>query len=194
VSDTEKFHAATTALLLMDIQNGIVAGYVPEGSDLLERVGEARATARDAQQLQVLVHVGFRTGYPDVAANNKIFGRASEAGYMLEADASTDLHEGLGARSDDVVIRKRRVSAFKGTDLDLILRARGIRTVVLGGIATSGVVLSTVREAADLDYNVVVLRDCCADPDETVQEVLLDRIFPVQADVITVADYTTRSA
>lgn len=178
----------------MDIQNGIVAGYVPEGSDLLERVGEARTTARGAKHLQVLVHVGFRAGYPDVASNNKIFGPAAGAGYMLEADASTDLHEALGAGGDDVVIRKRRVSAFKGTDLDLILRARGIRTVVLGGIATSGVVLSTVREAADLDYDVVVLRDCCADPDETVQEVLLDRIFPVQADVIRVADYAARSA
>ncbi|MGA2932584.1 MAG: isochorismatase family protein, partial [Acidimicrobiales bacterium] len=90
----------------------------------------------------------------------------------------------------DIVVTKRRVSAFAGSDLDVVLRARGARTLVLAGIATSGVVLSTLRQAADLDYGLVVLRDGCADADEEVHRVLLDKVFARQADVLTVDEWT----
>jgi len=64
-----------------------------------------------------------------------------------------------------------------------------VRTLVLAGIATSGVVLSTLRQAADLDYGLVVLRDACADADEEVHRVLLDKVFARQADVLTVDEW-----
>ena len=85
---------------------------------------------------------------------------------------------------------KRRVGAFSGIDLDLVLRARGIDTLVLTGVATSGVVLSTVRAAADMDYQLVVLRDLCIDGDPDVQRVLLDKLFPNQAQVMTAQEWT----
>ena len=69
------------------------------------------------------------------------------------------------------------------SDLEMLLRARGIRTLVLTRIATSGVVLSTLRQAADLDYRLVVLRDCCVDRNPEVHRVLLDQVFPRQAEV-----------
>lgn len=68
----------------------------------------------------------------------------------------------------------------------MIMRAQGVRTLVLAGIATSGVVLSTLRQAVDLDYGLTVLRDGCADADEEVHRVLLDKVFPRQADVLGV--------
>jgi nicotinamidase-related amidase len=87
------------------------------------------------------------------------------------------------------VVTKRRVSAFAGSDLDFVLRAGGIDSLVLTGIATSGVVLSTLRQAADLDFELTVLSDACADGDEEVHRVLIEKVFPRQAAVITVADW-----
>jgi nicotinamidase-related amidase len=87
-------------------------------------------------------------------------------------------------RADEVVIGKHRVNALYGTALDLILRANTIDTLMILGYATSGVVLSTVRYAADLDYRLVVIEDCCADQDPDVHDFLTQRIFPRQAEVV----------
>ena len=87
------------------------------------------------------------------------------------------------------MVTKRRVSAFAGSDLDVLLRGLDADTLVLSGIATSGVVLSTLRQAADLDYRLVVLADCCLDADPEVHRVLTGKVFPRQADVMTVEQW-----
>ena len=89
----------------------------------------------------------------------------------------------------EVVVMKRRTSAFAGSDLAEVLRGGRIDTLVLTGIATSGVVLSTLRQAADLDYRLTVLADACADRDEEVHRVLTEKIFPRQARVTTVDEW-----
>jgi len=86
------------------------------------------------------------------------------------------------------VVRKTRVGAFSTTDLDQQLNDRGITTLILAGVSTSGVVLSTVREAADRDYRIYVLADASADRDPNVHAVLTEKILPMQAHLITVAD------
>ncbi len=86
---------------------------------------------------------------------------------------------------------KRRVSAFTGSDLEVLLRGLGAGTLVLAGIATSGVVLSTLRQAADMDYRLIVLEDACLDADPEVHRVLTQKVFPRQADVTTVAAWAT---
>ena len=86
---------------------------------------------------------------------------------------------------------KRRISAFTGSDLEVLLRGYGASSLVLAGVATSGVVLSTVRQAADLDFELMVLSDACADRDPEVHTVLTEKVFPKQATVLTVADWTT---
>ena len=93
-------------------------------------------------------------------------------------------------RLNEITVIKRRVSAFTGSDLEVILRAQGIQHIVLTGVATSGVVLSTTREAADKDYRITILRDGCADGDEEVHHVLTTKVFPRQAEVITVDEWT----
>jgi len=85
----------------------------------------------------------------------------------------------------DVVVTKRRVSAFTGSDLEVVLRAKGINHLVLCGISTSGVVLSTTREAADRDYKLTILSDLCFDADPEVHAVLMGKVFPRQATVQT---------
>jgi len=85
---------------------------------------------------------------------------------------------------------QRRVSAFTGSDLEVVLRAAGIDHLVLTGIATSGVVLSTLRQAADLDYRLTVLADGCLDADPEVHRVLTDKVYPRQADVLRISEWT----
>jgi nicotinamidase-related amidase len=87
----------------------------------------------------------------------------------------------------------RRVSAFTGSDLEVVLRAGEIRHLVLCGIATSGVVLSTVREAADKDYRLTVA-DLCADMDAETHAVLTGKVFPRQARVTSAAEWVASLA
>ena len=97
------------------------------------------------------------------------------------------MHAALTPQPGEPVIVKRRVSAFSGSDLDVLLRGAGADALVLAGISTSGVVLSTLRQAADLDYRLTVLADACADPDPEVHRVLTEKVFPRQA-LVTTAD------
>jgi len=98
----------------------------------------------------------------------------------------------LPPKPHDIVVTKRRVGAFSGTDLEVVLRSQEIDHIVLVGIATSGVVLSTLRAAADMDYEITVLSDCCLDWEKEVQRVLMEKIFPMQSDVMTVQQWSQR--
>ncbi len=99
------------------------------------------------------------------------------------------MHAALTPLDGEPVIVKRRVSAFSGSDLDVLLRGAGADTLILAGISTSGVVLSTLRQAADLDYRLTVLADACADTDEEVHRVLTEKVFPRQALVTTTDEW-----
>jgi nicotinamidase-related amidase len=173
----------TTALLVMDMQNGIVERF---GDAVLEPAARAIAAAREAGLPVIYVRVAFRPGHPEVSPRNRSFA-ALRDGARLTDEASTAVHAAVAPQAGEVVVTKRRVSAFAGSDLDVVLRAGDVETLVLCGIATSGVVLSTLRAAADLDYGLVVLRDACADGDPEVHRVLLDKVFPRQAEVLEVA-------
>ena len=174
----------TTALLVMDMQNGIVERF---GDAVLEPAVRAIAAARGAGVPVMYLRVAFRPGHPEVSRRNPTFARLRDAGGMGQDDEATAIHAALAPQPGDVVVVKRRVSAFAGSDLDVVLRAGGVEALALCGIATGGVVLSTLRQAADLDYGLTVLRDACADADDEVHRVLLDKVFPRQADVVDVA-------
>jgi nicotinamidase-related amidase len=179
-----------TALLVMDMQAGIVA-MLPDAAAILNNVAKAIAKARDQKIPVIYVVVGFRQGAPEISPTNKTFSASKERFASVNMAEFMKVHEDLQPRADEVVVTKRRVSAFTGSDLEVILRAYGIQNLVLTGIATSGVVLSTLREAADKDYGLTVLSDCCADGDEEVHRVLTTKIFPRQADVLTVEEWHT---
>jgi nicotinamidase-related amidase len=173
-------------LLLMDFQHGIVEHLgAPSVIDAADRAAKG---ARAAGVPVMFVRVGFRPGYPEVAGSNASFSAAAQSGdAYLQDHPATQVHAALAPEPGEPVIVKRRVSAFTGSDLDVLLRAAGADTLVLAGIATSGVVLSTLRQAADLDYRLTVLADACADRDEEVHRVLIDKVFPRQA-LVTSAD------
>jgi nicotinamidase-related amidase len=179
----------STALLMMDVQQGIVDRFAGD-EDYLPRLAAAADAARGAGIRVIYVAVAFRPGYPEVSSRNKSFGAVAGSGRMTEDDPGTRIHPAVAPASGDVIVTKRRVSAFTGSDLDVVLRASGAEHLVLAGIATSGVVLSTLRQAADLDYRLTVLADGCLDADAEVHRVLTDKVFPRQADVVSIADWT----
>jgi nicotinamidase-related amidase len=176
-----------SALLVMDVQHRIVEAYADDA--YLKSLSRAVDAARAAAVPVIYVKVAFRPGFPEVSTRNKIFGRLAGGGLPTEQDPSNEIHPAVAPADGEVVVTKRRVSAFAGSDLDLVLRAGGIDHLVLTGIATSGVVLSTLRQAADLDFRLTVLSDACADRDPEVHRVLLEKVFPRQADVVTVAEW-----
>jgi nicotinamidase-related amidase len=178
------------ALLVMDIQPAIVERFLGEGApDLLERLAQAIGAAREAGVPVIYVRVAFREGHPEINARNRSFAALSEAGGFTEGDAATQVHPAVAPQPGDLTVVKKRISAFTGSDLDLLLRAGEIDTLVLTGISTSGVVLSTIRDAADRDFRLVVLADGCLDGDPEVHRVLTEKVFPRQADVMTVEEW-----
>ncbi len=178
-----------TALLVMDMQAGIVA-MLPAASAVIENTAKAIAIARKRNIPVIYVVVGFRNGIPEVSERSSKNFAAGKAHFLtLNMDEFMKVHPNLAPANGEVTVIKRRVSAFTGSDLEVILRAYGIKHMVLTGISTSGVVLSTLREAADKDYRLTVLADCCADRDEEVHRVLTTKVFPGQADVRTVDEW-----
>ena len=172
------------ALLVMDVQVGIVTRVAHIG-DVLTPISAAITAARAASIPVIYVAVAFRPGYPEISPRNKSFSAIKQQQSSLPAPmTTTEIHPAIAPQPTDIVVTKRRVSAFSGSDLEVVLRAQDISHLVLCGIATSGVVLSTLREAADKDYQLTVLADCCVDSDEEVQRVLLSKVFPRQAEVV----------
>jgi nicotinamidase-related amidase len=180
--------APSTALLVMDIQPSVVPAFGGD-DELLERLQRVIAAARGASIPVIFGRVAFRTGYPDVSDSNALFSWLKSNLDFTEANPDTGFHPAVTPQEGDLLILKRRVSSFTGSDLEVVLRSRGVRRLVITGVATSGVVLSTVRQAADLDYEMVVLSDGCADGDGEVHRLLMEKVFPSQATVSTVDEW-----
>jgi nicotinamidase-related amidase len=177
-----------TALLVMDMQAGILRN-LQDSAELIGNVAKAISHARVKKIPIIYVTIGFRPGMPELNMNNKSFVASKERFASVSMDEFMKIESALSPLSEDIVVVKRRVSAFTGSDLEVILRSQGIQRMVLTGIATSGVVLSTVREAADKDYRIIVLSDGCADSDAEVHRVLTTKIFLRQADVMTIEQW-----
>jgi len=179
-----------TALLVMDYQLGII-GQLEAGDVLVRRAAEAIAAARAAGATVGFVRVAFADGELDSAPEtSRMAGTLRQYGDAMHADnPSTQVHDDLAPEDGDVVVRKVRVGAFSTTDLHEQLEGRGVDTIVLAGLSTSGVVLSTVRDGFDRDFRVLVLSDVSGDPDPEVHDFLIERLLPRQAEVLTLDEF-----
>ena len=179
-----------TALLIMDYQNDIV-NFLPEKDrdPLLDKASTILKEARRAGIQVIYVVVRFRDGYPEINPKNRMFSELKKMGWLREGTPGAEIHAKVAPQSGDIVVTKRRVGAFSTTDLETVLHAKDIDTLAMFGIATSGVVLSTVRWAADMDYQLIVIGDACADRDQEVHRVLTEKIFPGQTAVVSTQDF-----
>ena len=157
---------ATSALLLMDFQQDILANNLPpeQATSVLGNATRLLELARCKAMPVIHVMVCFRPGHPEINATNRVFSRIKQNGLFVLGAAGTAIHPQLQPLAGEPVVHKHRVGAFSGTDLQTLLRASQVDTLLIAGVATSGVVLSTVRHAADQDYRLVVVADGCADP------------------------------
>ncbi|MEV6927368.1 cysteine hydrolase [Dactylosporangium sp. NPDC051485] len=177
---------ARSAVLVMDYQGGILGGR-SDAEELVGRATQLLEAVRSKGGHAGYVRVGFDDADYDALPSHSRFAPIAADEKMraaMHADApTTQIDDRVAPQDGDIVVRKTRVGPFSSTDLDQQLRSRGVDTVILAGLTTAGVVLSTVRQAADLDYRVVVAADACADPDPEVHSVLVEKVFPRQADV-----------
>jgi nicotinamidase-related amidase len=180
--------ALATALLVMDIQPAIMQMMGEGAAPLADTLNQAIGAARKAGIPVIYVVVGFRKGFPEIGSGTAAsFAALPKSGMLGLEDPTVD--PSVAPQPGEMVVTKRRVSAFAGSDLEVILRGHRIEHLVLTGVATSGVVLSTIRQAADMDYRLSVLSDACADRDSEVHSVLTGKVFPRQAEVMTTAEW-----
>ncbi|RMJ08037.1 hypothetical protein CDV36_012350 [Fusarium kuroshium] len=184
----------TTAFIILDLQQGVI----PMIGDIdregyLKHVAETAKQAREAGAQVIHVRTAFRGGYEDLATRNKFMGPLATMGegMFTEGHVSAEFDPAVAPveGSKDIVVTKKRTSAFAGSDLDVVLRTLKIDTLALAGVATSGAVLSTLRQAADLDYVVTVVEDLCLDRDPEVHRVLTEKVFPRQATISSAKEW-----
>jgi nicotinamidase-related amidase len=178
-----------TALVLLDLQAGIL-GSLADSAGLLDRAARAVQIARRLGVLICHVRVVLT---PEDRANipprNKVFWKLAQSNFLAEGSQAVTIPAAIEQSEDGLLITKKRVSAFAGTSLHETLRHRGVDTLAMGGVYTSGAVLSTLRDAADRDYRVLILHDLCADPRADVHRFLFDQIFPSQGEVLDVDSF-----
>jgi nicotinamidase-related amidase len=151
-----------TALLVIDMQNDFLLAdapvRTPGGLELVPSIAALAGACRRARFPVVFTQEMHRADLSDFGIE-----LAFEPPHCLEGTAGMELADGLDPAPDDVVIRrKRRYDAFLGTDLDLVLRSRGVENLLVAGVCTDICVIATVQHARNLDYRVFLLRDLVA--------------------------------
>jgi nicotinamidase-related amidase len=184
------------ALLLLDLQVGILDRVKDQVPEYLPRIVALTSAARAASIPIIYVRTGFRHGYPDISPRNQAFAHVKTSGKFTDNDPMINFPDIIAPQEEDIVVIKRRVSAFAGTELELVLRSLGVERIVMCGLSTSGAVLSTLRQAADTDYVLTVLEDLCLETAAHVgvHKVLMEQVFPRQAKVVSSEDWMAELA
>jgi len=178
---------ARTALVVMHYQTDILRLFPSVAPALLANTRKLCDAAR-AKGLRVyFANLRFAPGYPEVSPLNKNGQGIKGLGLFIDDRLSPE----LGRRPDEPLIIAHRASVFFGTDLQVRLSAQGVDSLILVGIASTGVVLSTVAYASDADFRLYTVKDCCYDPDEVVHDHLFSTAFDSRTTVLSLADALT---
>ncbi len=180
---TGELKPSETALFIIDMQRDFCDphGYmstrgedIGPARDIIPRIQAVCDSAREHDLTLVYTREGHRPNLSDLPENKRLLTAMAGAAFgsegplgrlMVRGEKGWDFTDEVQPRKEDIVIDKSGTGAFHGTELDTILRMRGIRNVILTGVTTGVCVNTTAREASDHGYNVLVLEDCCAEPD-----------------------------
>ncbi len=175
---------AQTALLVMHYQTDILGLFPSVAQALLANTRRLCDAARTKGVSVYFANLRFSPGYPEVSPLNKNGQGIKQLGLFIDDQISPE----LGQRACEPVIVAHRASVFFGTDLQARLLAQGIDTLIMVGIASTGVVLSSVAYASDADFRLYTVKDCCYDPDPVVHEHLFSTAFDSRTSVLSLAD------
>ncbi|KAF4631634.1 hypothetical protein G7Y89_g6494 [Cudoniella acicularis] len=192
------FNPKKTALLLLDLQVGFVQR-LPQDSSVVDNAASAIAIARQhgahIAYIRAALDEAEIEAIPDHSETFASFKGSKEMRAAIHPNApTTQIHPKLAPKDGDFIHTKTRYGVFMTGPSKALLddfAANGIDTVIIGGVVTSGAVLSVVRQLSDLDFQLVVLEDCCADHDAEVHKVLCEKVFPTQAKVIKTSELDT---
>lgn len=174
-----------SVLMICDYQVGI--GDQAYAKEAAQRAAAALEAGRKSGMFVVFSKVAFQPGYLDVSPHNQAF--ATYKGKDLLPPNASHLIPLFQLLPNEILINKNRFNAFSGNDLRIILRSQGVTDLVMAGVSTSGVILSTFCLAADEDFRMTILSDACADPKANLHNELVTNLFPRSARVLTVAEW-----
>jgi biuret amidohydrolase len=187
-------NAARTAVLALHLQRDIAAVdgalaaiFYPEveRTGVIGAVGRVLSSAREVGATVVYARVAYQAGYSDLIANSPLTEMVMAHGCLIDGTPGTEIVDQLAPRGTDAVVCQQRVSAFQSTQLDLLLRAAGIDTLALCGVATNVSVESTARAASDLGYRTIVVADACSAGSAAAHDAALESLS-LLAEVTTV--------
>ena len=185
-------------LLVIDFINDIVDPLCDSASlsmfvqerEVMLRANQAIAYARQEGVPVVHVKVGFSDDYSECPLTSPVFGGAQQSGRFKLSSLGCEFHADMDVDDQDKVIVKHRISAFYGTDLDVLLRAKRIDELVICGVSTNMTVELTAREAHDRDYRVTVLEDACGAATLEIHQAALKTIARIGR-VVSVGDFVS---
>ncbi|MGQ5523579.1 isochorismatase family cysteine hydrolase [Chitinimonas sp. PSY-7] len=184
-----------TALIVIDFINDIVhaEGKIPscaahvEERQAITKANTALQYARANGWLPILVKVGFSAAYQEQPKDSPMFGKAHLGKVLTLGEWGTAFHADLDVQASDVVVVKPRVNPFYASVLEAALRANKVERLVVCGVSTTWAIQSTVRDAHDRDYQIVILEDACAAADEQEHRASIAQLIRI-AKVVTVSE------
>ncbi|PTB22173.1 cysteine hydrolase [Trinickia symbiotica] len=175
---------AQTALVVMHYQTDILRLFPSVAPTLLANTRKLCDAARAKRVNVYFAKIHFSPGYPEVSPLNRNGQGIKQLGLFVDDQIVPELNQ----QSTEPLIIAHRASVFFGTDLQARLLAQGIDTLIMVGIASTGVVLSSVAYASDADFRLFTVKDCCYDPDHVVHDHLFSTAFASRTTVLSLAD------
>ena len=189
-----KIDVTKTGLIIIDMQNVFVKakdGLLADFSNrirsirIIENIAKVIKMARKVRMPIIFIKFAHRRDYADVVYTITDMKGDKKRPKVVEGTHEAEIIHELEPFTDDDIITKRRNNAFYNTDLELLLRSRGIDTLIVAGVLTDSCVNDTVIGARERDYHVIVLSDCCAAKTEERQQYWIKNIFPLRGRVRT---------
>jgi nicotinamidase-related amidase len=188
------------ALLVLHYQNGLVrhegvfafsgTPVQVEKHGCLEKTAAVLEASRAAGLTVIYVNIEFRPGFPELKKPTyPLIESIQERNAFLRGSWDAGVPDELKPQPTDIVVINFDSSAFSHTDLDGILRAKGVRNLFLAGIATNWVVESTTRYGAELGYDVTVLEDCCQGFSDELHDFAIKNTLPYYATIMSSSDF-----
>ena len=135
--------------------------------DVVGQIGKLLEAARGAGATVVYSRVAWQSGYPDMVANSPLLNIVVQSQCLVDGTEKAEIVPELRPQDGDVVVTHQRVDGFSASQLDVILRSRGIDTLLFTGVATNVSVEGTARQAGELGYRTVIVEDACSAADPT---------------------------